>query len=75
MNICADCGRFMDCSWEKEFVPVPGWKAKKTKLKVQSGPKYRIRYIDSYDVQKCPLYKEPAKRIEVSIWENKAHSL
>lgn len=52
MNICADCYRTIGtCSWEKNFVPVDGWEAKKTTVMVQyKGP------VESYNVVSCPLF-------------------
>lgn len=54
------CGR---CSWSKNFVPVPGWKAIPTKIfqytRGQGGNHYRY-HTDSFDVYECPEF-EPLK--------------
>ena len=59
MNICGDCKRFMDCSWERNFVPVEGWKAKK--VKYSEIDNYQKKDIYSYDVIDCPLFIPPNK--------------
>ena len=49
-NICGNaCG---GCSWSREFIPVKGWKAEKTKIMTQHSEE-----IESYYVIDCPLYK------------------
>lgn len=61
MNICADCQNPIgSCSWEKSFIPVPGWTAVKTKVLVAS-PAFRKNgtYTESYDVRSCPLFLPP----------------
>lgn len=58
MNICVDCQRPIGfCSWEKNFTPVPGWTATKTKILVASPVLWEQgKYTDSYDVKDCPLF-------------------
>lgn len=53
------CGR---CSWSREFVPVPGWKAIPTKIyQYTSSGEHKHRYhTDSFDVYECPEF-EPLK--------------
>lgn len=61
MNICVDCQRPIGaCSWEKNFTPVPGWTATKTKILVASPVLWEQgKYTDSYDVKDCPLFVPP----------------
>lgn len=58
MNICVDCQRPIGfCSWEKNFTPVSGWTATKTKILVASPVlREQGKYTDSYDVKDCPLF-------------------
>jgi hypothetical protein len=52
-TLCWECARATGgCSWSREFIPVKGWKAKKTKIKDE---RY-YRYYSSYLVLKCPLF-------------------
>ena len=46
------CG---DCSWSKNFTPVEGWKAKKTKLRLTRGPSEPQNDF-SYIIYGCPEY-------------------
>lgn len=57
MNICGDCKRFMDCSWERDFVPVEGWKARK--VSYTEIYNYNKKDLFSYDVIDCPLFIPP----------------
>ncbi len=51
-TLCWSCKRALcGCSWSKYFIPVKGWKAKKTKI--NCGPQ---GYTDSYKVIACPEY-------------------
>jgi hypothetical protein len=51
-TLCWSCKNSIGyCSWSKDFTPVDGWEAEKTKLKLHSGG-----YDTSYAVKKCPLY-------------------
>lgn len=51
-QICWTCQNACGgCSWSSEFIPVKGWKAKPTKLKVQEG-----LFSDSYNILYCPEY-------------------
>lgn len=61
MNICADCRNPIGtCSWEKSFIPVPGWTAVKTKVLIASPSLRKNReYVESYDVKSCPLFTPP----------------
>lgn len=47
------CGK---CSWSKDFTPVKGWKAKKTKIRFGNS------YDESYHVTKCPEYKKDERK-------------
>ena len=44
------------CPWSAHGEPVPGWKAKATKLKALKG-KGNLE-IQSYIIMKCPLYEK-----------------
>lgn len=46
------CG---DCSWSKNFTPVEGWKAKKTKLRITRSP-FEAKEDYSYIIKSCPEY-------------------
>lgn len=61
MNICADCRNPVNtCSWEKSFIPVPGWTATETKILVYSpGGLNKRTYTQSFDVTACPLFVPP----------------
>lgn len=60
--ICWDCRHAVPsaktgCSWSRNFEPVPGWKAKKCKIRLcQFGKK--TRETVSYEVRKCPQFEE-----------------
>ena len=55
-TLCWDCKNAVKgCSWSKDFIPVDGWKAKKTYLR--PGEK-RGKPIESYIVEKCPQFVE-----------------
>lgn len=44
------------CSWSACGEPVPGWKAKATKLTAVKGK--QKTNVESYIVKKCPVYEE-----------------
>ncbi len=56
------CGK---CSWSREFVPVPGWKAIPTKIFqwTSKGEHRRKCYTNSFDVYECPEF-EPLKVVD-----------
>ncbi len=64
-SLCWSCANACGgCSWtekndenEIKFEPVPGWKAKKTKVVMASYKDYR-KVTESYHVIACPLYVE-----------------
>lgn len=45
------------CSWSKDFTPVPGWKAKPTKLVRYVEATRKKVYTDSYAIQECPEFE------------------
>lgn len=47
------CGKDGHCPWASHLVPVEGWEAKKTYLKVGEDA-----YTDSYIIKDCPLFEE-----------------
>lgn len=52
-SLCWDCKNATRpdvCSWTDNFTPVPGWKAKPSKI-------YGAHPIDSYTVLECPRFK------------------
>lgn len=52
-QLCWDCEKACGrCSWSRDFIPVPGWKATPTKLNVE-----RNRIVDSYEVHECPEFE------------------
>lgn len=58
-TLCWDCKKSCgDCSWSNhwEHTPVPGWKAKKTSVRLNNS-----EYGESYIVQKCPEFEADAK--------------
>ena len=58
-TLCWDCANSASdgCSWAREFIPVPGWEAVPTKIKV----KYHDgTFIDSFCVISCPEFKRDA---------------
>lgn len=50
-TLCWDCSKAIKsgCSWSAEFIPVPGWTATKTKLKLKQND-------SSYIVHECPEF-------------------
>lgn len=64
MSICQTCAREIGtCSWERDFTPVPGWKAVPTILKGQNFSKGSNlkKQIPSYQVISCPLFIPPKR--------------
>lgn len=62
MNPCSNCQRPIGfCSWEKRFIPVEGWSAKKVKrpwqTTIDSQPTTLV--VDTYEIHDCPLYQPP----------------
>lgn len=66
---CANaCGK---CSWsDGSFTPVPGWKAMKTRLRVD-GPN---RYTDSYIVEECQMFDDDTDQYNKSVKRNRWNS-
>ena len=58
-SICWSCGRSTDktCSWAKDFTPVKGWKADRSKRKSEV-------YKDSYTVHACPMFRAENAEVE-----------
>lgn len=56
-NICFLCRRACgDCSWSRDFTPVPGWTAKKVMHKINRG---RVRtWEPTYKITACPQFVE-----------------
>jgi len=53
-TLCWGCANaYSGCSWSRDFKPVDGWDAKKTKIETHNRG-----YTDSYIVYKCPMFKE-----------------
>lgn len=57
-QLCWNCKRCSapdeeKCSWAAEFIPVKGWKARKT---IIGGGEQEP--IESYDIQDCPLFQK-----------------
>ena len=64
-TLCWDCQKAnCGCSWSRFYVPVKGWVATPTKIKVYD---YCARgvLIDSYNVSSCPEFVKDKERIEV----------
>lgn len=66
-NICIDCKKASGgCSWSEVdpvtgkilFEPVPGWDAKKVKLRNGQTRKGVPIYIDTYSIKACPLFEK-----------------
>lgn len=65
MNICINCKNAVPsengvygCNWSRNFLPVEGWEAKCTKIKVTTisrGIEYKSE-IDSYEIKSCPQF-------------------
>ncbi len=55
-TLCWSCAN-TKCSWAKKLIPVEGWTATETVIKDNgmSG------YMHSYQVKKCPEYKQESK--------------
>ena len=54
-TICWDCQNCTRCSWA-DGIPVKGWTATPTVIHDYEG------YIDSFLVEKCPLFKQDDKK-------------
>jgi hypothetical protein len=55
-TLCWSCeNACKKCSWSKNFIPVPGWKAIPTKIFVSEHS--ATPYIDSFDVYECPEFE------------------
>lgn len=58
-TLCWDCARAVcGCTWSREFIPVNGWMAEETKLKVKNGD-----YVTSYHVISCPEFVPDARKV------------
>lgn len=56
---CFDCAKAGGgCSWSRDYVPVPGWRAEPIKLRANG----RVEREDSYKVFSCPLH-EPRRKV------------
>ncbi len=61
-TLCWECewagGKDKKCPWANNFEPVPGWKAKPTKILRQSQTsRIKREYVDSFDVYECPMFE------------------
>lgn len=60
-TLCWDCKKAnadSNCSWANDFIPVEGWKAKPTIIKVTTQTKERAEQLShSFIVIKCPLFE------------------
>lgn len=59
-SLCWKCKNALKgCSWSKDFIPVPGWKARPTVIYYPKSVNNKIvRGIDkSYHVESCPQYE------------------
>jgi hypothetical protein len=60
-QLCWDCNKACGgCSWSRDFIPVPGWKAVPTKILQcsQNGSGKARRYCcDSYEIYECPEFE------------------
>lgn len=72
-NICIDCKKSCGgCSWSAAdpvtgkllFEPVPGWTAKKVKLRLGESKKGVMRYIDTYSITACPLFEKDDRKVQ-----------
>lgn len=56
-TLCWDCAKATsaECPWAESGTPVPGWKAKKTKLK------FSREVSTSFHVKECPLFERDAR--------------
>ena len=56
-TLCWECKRACGgCSWSRDFKPVRGWKAEKTKI-----ARFKDANADSYIVKECPLFVQDRK--------------
>ena len=61
-NICFDCKKACGgCSWSKNFTPVKGWLANKTKIRTYKD-NIEERYTTSYNILFCPEFEPDEKR-------------
>ena len=58
-QLCERCGKaagtFGWCNWSRYFMPVDGWEATPTKIRVNGGGG---RVTESYHITKCPEFVE-----------------
>jgi len=63
-TLCWDCkNAILGCSWAREFVPVPGWKAVPRKLRHNAG-----LWSDTFQVVECPEFVRDATRGGTERW-------
>ena len=57
-QLCWSCDKACNggCSWSARLEPVKGWDAEPIKVKQENG-----RYIDSFRIKECPLYKKEVR--------------
>lgn len=58
-NAVPDRDGLRGCTWSRSGEPVEGWKARKSRLRVQTKYKNaKTKYVTSYEVRKCPMYEK-----------------
>lgn len=45
------------CSWSEKFIPIEGWKATPTKVKISNRWNGEVLFTDSFIVHECPLFE------------------
>ena len=59
-TLCWNCkNAIFGCSWSREFIPVPGWEAVETSLRLHKKPEDECT---SYIVLKCPEFQPEKPR-------------
>jgi hypothetical protein len=57
-TICWNCKRATGfCSWSEKFIPVKGWKATPTIIKIANRYGKNKTYDNSFLVHECPLFE------------------
>lgn len=57
-TICWDCKKATGfCSWSEKFIPVEGWKATPTIVKIANNYGKNKTFDDSFIVHECPLFE------------------
>lgn len=67
-TLCWKCQKaVLGCSWARNYKPIPGWEAEKTKIR--NNPYVPEIWIESYCVIKCPEYEKDSPKPGKNWWK------